>query len=164
MRGKIPHMILKIDLEKAFDKIEWSFIRDTLHAFNFPTDIINLIMSVSIDDTVQNKERCLISISRGHYKLNTDGIAVGNPGKGSVGGVFRNSSGNWVLGFLGSLPDTTNTQAELLAVLKGLQIADQRGFIPLEINTDSTERLEYIKDEEDKEQLLVWCMEHVRHF
>ncbi|XP_075079940.1 uncharacterized protein LOC142165243 [Nicotiana tabacum] len=74
-----------------------------------------------------------------NYKLNIDGPAAGNPGKGGLGGIFRNASGNWVLGYMGSIQYTTNTQAELLAVLKGLQIAEERQFTPLEINTDSTE-------------------------
>ncbi|XP_019251153.1 PREDICTED: uncharacterized protein LOC109230076 [Nicotiana attenuata] len=70
------------------------------------------------------------------YKLNTDG--VGNPDKGGVGGVFRNTSGNWILGYIGSVQHTTNTQAELLVILKVLQIAEERQLTPLEINTDST--------------------------
>ncbi|XP_070045278.1 uncharacterized protein [Nicotiana tomentosiformis] len=63
-----------------------------------------------------------------HYKLNTDEAALGNHGKGGTGGVFN---GNLVLEFMGSMPHTTNTQAELLAVLQGLQIEKQRGFTPL---------------------------------
>lgn len=30
MKGKNVNMILKLDLEKAFDKIEWPFIKETL--------------------------------------------------------------------------------------------------------------------------------------
>lgn len=38
-------MMLKIDLEKAFDKLEWSFIHKTLRALNLSQNITNLIMS-----------------------------------------------------------------------------------------------------------------------
>lgn len=38
-------MILKIDLEKTFDRIEWSYIRSTLDFFNFPHKMTQLIMS-----------------------------------------------------------------------------------------------------------------------
>lgn len=38
-------MMLKSDLEKAFDRLEWSFIRQTLTHFNFPPPLIELIMS-----------------------------------------------------------------------------------------------------------------------
>ncbi|OIT21512.1 hypothetical protein A4A49_64036, partial [Nicotiana attenuata] len=73
------------------------------------------------------------------YKLNTDRVAVGNPEKGGVGGAFRNAGGNWMLGYMRSIQHTTNTQAKLLALLKGLQIVEERQLTPLEINTDSTE-------------------------
>lgn len=45
MKGKESNMILKLDLEKAFDKIEWSFIIGTLRLFNLPHNLIKLIMS-----------------------------------------------------------------------------------------------------------------------
>ena len=38
-------MALKIDLEKAYDKQEWSFIKDMLIRANLPNDIIDVIMS-----------------------------------------------------------------------------------------------------------------------
>lgn len=39
------YMVLKIDLEKAYDKFEWSFIRDMLCRANLPMDLIEVIMS-----------------------------------------------------------------------------------------------------------------------
>lgn len=38
-------MLIKLDLEKAFDRLEWGFIRQVLTFFNFPPLWINLIMS-----------------------------------------------------------------------------------------------------------------------
>lgn len=45
MKGKNADMIIKIDLEKAFDKLEWSFTKNILTYFNFPGKAKNLIMS-----------------------------------------------------------------------------------------------------------------------
>lgn len=36
-RGRCGYMAIKIDLEKAYDQMEWSFIRDTLNLFRFPS-------------------------------------------------------------------------------------------------------------------------------
>nr|XP_016438114.1 PREDICTED: uncharacterized protein LOC107764104 [Nicotiana tabacum] len=45
MKGKNANMILKVDLEKAFDRLEWSFIRESLIFFKFPIKLTTLIMS-----------------------------------------------------------------------------------------------------------------------
>ena len=44
-KGKVGYMALKIDLEKTYDKLEWSFIRDMLFKANLPEDLIGIIMS-----------------------------------------------------------------------------------------------------------------------
>ncbi|OMO88470.1 reverse transcriptase [Corchorus capsularis] len=45
-------MFIKIDLEKAFDRLEWGFIRDMLKFFNFPNNLIKLIMSCISDPSL----------------------------------------------------------------------------------------------------------------
>ena len=44
-RGEVGYMALKIDLEKAYDKLEWSLIKDMLVRANIPDDLIVIIMS-----------------------------------------------------------------------------------------------------------------------
>ena len=44
-KGRGGYMALKIDLEKAYDKLEWSFIKDMLIRFNLSRKLIDLIMS-----------------------------------------------------------------------------------------------------------------------
>ncbi|KAK9991108.1 hypothetical protein SO802_026093 [Lithocarpus litseifolius] len=44
-KGKEGYMAIKVDLEKAYDRLEWSFIHKVLQAFRFPQNIIRVIMS-----------------------------------------------------------------------------------------------------------------------
>lgn len=43
MKGKKANMIIKLNLEKVFDLLEWSFIYRTLKFFKFSSSIIKLI-------------------------------------------------------------------------------------------------------------------------
>lgn len=51
-KGRIGTMALKIDLEKAFDRLEWSFVCEVLHHFNFPKNIIDIIMACILSTSV----------------------------------------------------------------------------------------------------------------
>lgn len=43
-KGEKGGMIIKHDLHKAYDNIDWEFLEETLRAFGFPQRVINLIM------------------------------------------------------------------------------------------------------------------------
>ena len=62
-------MALKIDLEKAFERLEWSFIREVLVLFNFPSNIIAIIMdcisSTSVSMLFNGGKLPIFSPSRG---------------------------------------------------------------------------------------------------
>lgn len=65
-------------------------------------------------EEVNNHATTIIKVSwkppaRGNFKLNIDGLAIENPGRGGIGGVFRDHEGNWILGFCMHLTLTTPT-------------------------------------------------------
>ena len=43
--GKGGVMAIKLDLEKTYDHLGWSFIRDTLNPYKFLSHLVSLIMS-----------------------------------------------------------------------------------------------------------------------
>ena len=44
-KGKEGYMAIKVDLEKAYDRMEWCFIHKVLQAYHFPQSLIRVIMS-----------------------------------------------------------------------------------------------------------------------
>lgn len=44
-KGHQGYMIIKIDLEKVFDRMEWSFVRSIFFSMGFHQDTIDLILS-----------------------------------------------------------------------------------------------------------------------
>ena len=43
-KGRLGQLILKLDLEKAYDRLEWSFIREVLTFFKFPPSFVDLVL------------------------------------------------------------------------------------------------------------------------
>jgi ribonuclease HI len=71
-------------------------------------------------------------------KCNIDGAAVGCPGSASCGGVFRNHSADFILGFAEPLGLTTSYFAELCGAMRAIEIAFQNNWHNIWIKTDST--------------------------
>ncbi|KAK4711266.1 hypothetical protein R3W88_005779 [Solanum pinnatisectum] len=78
------------------------------------------------------------------YKLNIDGAFIKKDQTGGLGGVIRDSNGSWVFGFCKKIIAFSHTLVELQAFELGLQLAFERGMIPLEIETDLTEVIEFL--------------------
>ncbi|KAL0300276.1 UNVERIFIED_CONTAM: hypothetical protein Sangu_3130100, partial [Sesamum angustifolium] len=75
----------------------------------------------------------------GWYKLKTDGASKGNPDISGVGGILRDHLGRVIFAFQEHLRTNTNTQAELRAIHRGLQIFRDKGFRKIWIETDAKE-------------------------
>ncbi|KAG6755285.1 hypothetical protein POTOM_041104 [Populus tomentosa] len=74
--------------------------------------------------------------SEGTIKIKIDGCSNGNPGRSGIGGLLRNGSGNWIIGFSGFIGLSSkvievNSAADYLAKL-GSSSADKetRWFFP----------------------------------
>ena len=71
-------------------------------------------------------------------KLNTDGLAKGNPGQAACGGVFRDCYGQFRGGFFTGLGHQSAFFSELMAVIIGIELAYQLGWHHIWLESDST--------------------------
>ncbi|KAF6141226.1 hypothetical protein GIB67_024310 [Kingdonia uniflora] len=81
----------------------------------------------------------------GEIKINTDGAAKGNPGKGGIGCIYRDCNGN-VLGTLAKgLGLVSNFIAECEPIIHGVEYAASFGWLIAWIESDSTTAVEAFK-------------------
>ncbi|KAF6141403.1 hypothetical protein GIB67_021219 [Kingdonia uniflora] len=75
--------------------------------------------------------------NHGEIKINTDGAARGNPGKGSIGCIFRDSEGEILGSFSQGLGLVSNYTAECKAIIKGVDLAASNGWLIAWVESDS---------------------------
>lgn len=68
---KLPIVILKLDYEKAYHKVSWSFLSEVLHHKGFTPGFIHRIMQL---------------VQEGQTTISINGV---------VGGYFHNKNGLW---------------------------------------------------------------------
>ncbi|KAJ3679423.1 hypothetical protein LUZ60_017434 [Juncus effusus] len=74
---------------------------------------------------------------KGIIKLNFDGASKTNTKKASIGGVYRNHEGVFLLGYSEHIGKATSSVAELVAAKRGLEIAVKNGFLDVWIEGDA---------------------------
>ncbi|MBA0736256.1 hypothetical protein Gogos_009822, partial [Gossypium gossypioides] len=82
----------------------------------------------------------------GWIKINTDGAANTNGSLSVVGGVLRDSVGNWIEEFQRFIGRGSAVDAELWAILHGLEMAQSRGYDKVILETDCMTAVEKIKE------------------
>jgi ribonuclease HI len=70
------------------------------------------------------------------FKCNIDGASNGNPGISSCGGIFRDHEANFILAFAEPLQITTSYVAELSGAMRAVEIAFQKNWRQLWIESD----------------------------
>lgn len=70
-------------------------------------------------------------------KVNVDGSSLGNHGPAGFGGLIRNNAGEWICGFSGSCGYADNLTAEVHAIKHGVELAWDKGFKDVILESDS---------------------------
>ena len=70
-KGPKGYLVFKLDLDKVYGRLEWSFIQDTLEFFRIPPNLIQLIIN-------------MISSTRFHITWNGSSISDIVPNRGGV--------------------------------------------------------------------------------
>ncbi|KAI0502532.1 hypothetical protein KFK09_017485 [Dendrobium nobile] len=104
---------------------------------------VKLGMSIHLEDAIR-RERIVrwLKPKAPAIKLNSDG-SVDNYSAG-FGGIIRDSFGKVIVAFAGPLPPCMVIYAELMGLLKGLNICIKRGFIYVEIEVDALNVIQII--------------------
>lgn len=79
-------------------------------------------------------------------KCNTDGACLEGGLRIGCGGVFRDSSGNWIFGFTRHIGEGSVLTAELWGIVSGLEIAWDTGYRKIWIESDSLTSVNLIKN------------------
>ena len=82
---------------------------------------------------------------RSDWKLNMDGSFLGNPGLAGGGGVIRDDTSNWVVGFSRRIGITLSFEAELWALRDGLTICVDRNFQAIEVEMDAKTTINFLQ-------------------
>lgn len=73
--GRECGMIIKIDLHKAYDNVEWSFLERVLHFFNLPGSLIKLILGCMSSSSFAVQ----INGRQSEYFKSSKGMCQGDP-------------------------------------------------------------------------------------
>ncbi|KAL0287181.1 UNVERIFIED_CONTAM: putative ribonuclease H protein [Sesamum calycinum] len=94
--------------------IHWKGDRPVASLLKIPLPPSNISSRISIVKWIKP--------DRGWFKLNTDGASKENPGVTGAGGIIRNYLGKIVLAFQEYLGFSSNIEAKLKAIYKGVKL------------------------------------------
>ena len=69
--------------------------------------------------------------------LNTDGAAIGNPGRAGCGGLIRNEHGEWLDGFSRSIGYSNSFMVELWGLRDGLNLCNEMQLSVVDVQLDA---------------------------
>ncbi|KAK4708923.1 hypothetical protein R3W88_029848 [Solanum pinnatisectum] len=80
------------------------------------------------------------------FKLNVDGSFEHTTSKGGAWSVIRDFNGNWIVGKSSRISTNSVLNAELLALIQGLQFAQSQGILDIIIAMDSAEVIKMLEE------------------
>ncbi|MED6199315.1 hypothetical protein PIB30_119166 [Stylosanthes scabra] len=97
-------------------------------------------------------------------KMNTDGAVKVDKTLAGCGGIISSHKGEWVAGFISNLTYCHSTQAELMGILKGLEMAWSLEIRRLEVEADSKDVIESINDTHQDSTCHNYILKQIRSY
>ncbi|VFQ81409.1 unnamed protein product [Cuscuta campestris] len=129
--------------EELEDKRKISWIKEAVREIN--TAFRRHRMVGNIPNSVDCSLRWKMSQDC-EWTLNVDGSCKTFIDKAGIGGVLRNSRGEWKGGFTAKARERSATSVEVMAISAGIQWAWEQGVRELEIQTDAGEAVKWIAE------------------
>ncbi|XP_058181362.1 probable LRR receptor-like serine/threonine-protein kinase At1g56140 [Rhododendron vialii] len=129
-----------------FENIETPSCVSARNIMTYSKEIVEAFKSPLI---MGSQQACLISWmnpSTGNVKLNTDGCWFEMNGRGGFGGLFRDHTGDWIMGFYGMRHFSSSLEAEMWSIYTGLKIILERKLKNVTIESDSLTAVNLIKE------------------
>ncbi|CAM0909496.1 unnamed protein product [Alopecurus aequalis] len=82
----------------------------------------------------------------GRLKLNFDGSSKNVSRRASIGGVYRDHEGGFVLGYAERIGKATSSVAELAALRRGLELALENGWLDIAIEGDAKTVVDVVRN------------------
>jgi hypothetical protein len=82
----------------------------------------------------------------GRLKLNFDGSSKHASRRASIGGVYRDHEGGFVLGYAERIGKATSSVAELAALRRGLELALENGWLNISIEGDAKTVVDVVRN------------------
>lgn len=95
----------------------------------------------------------------GFIKLNFDGASKFGSNNASIGGVYRNHEGAFLLGYAECIGKATSSVAELVAARRGLELALENGWLSLWLEGDAKNVVDFVI----KKRLRLKSKEDIKH-
>lgn len=107
----------------------------------------HLSTAALVTNVPRGRELQWVTPEEGWIKLNCDGAVTSHGAIAGCGGVMRDDRGRFISGFASGLGAATITEAELKAILMGLQHSKNRGSGRIQVETDSMAAVRLIRGE-----------------
>ena len=111
-----PYLLINVDLEKAFDYVNWDFVDYTLDFFNFGTNFRKMVRN-----TLENMTACTINygMTKEHFKIEK-GLRQGSP--------------------------ISTSLFDLVVEILGLKIRQERDLIGIQVENQQKKHAQYADD------------------
>lgn len=129
---------------KSFDNLDPVISVSTKAIVSYTTEIVQAFQSPVTNGCTRPMLISWAPPCAGTTKLNTDGCWNQTNGSAGFEGIFRDTKGDWILGYYGKLNCESSLEVEIWGIYRGLTIILEKSLTNIKIESDSIIAVESI--------------------